>query len=317
MPSTRDLNQADKLTNTDAGSIPRIDLKRLPNDIEEIVKLKDACFRTGFFVLENARELTLSTNRTYDQMQNFFSLPDEHKIKQAVSIRNTKTKHGWEPIFSEPAYQPGTVAHMESFGFGPDGSTSWPELPKFESRIRNYWNTLIQIGDTVLESIAMASDMDPQFLREHCKSQQLSTMRLLHYPQNNAPDLAENVGIAAHTDFECITLISQTAPGLELRTRTGEWIDAPAERDQIVVLLGDMLERWTNGSLQATGHRVRNTRSQRMSIVLFIAVDDGVEVKPLPNFVADRSPSKFKPTDQRSHLESEINQAKVNRLSVN
>jgi isopenicillin N synthase-like dioxygenase len=201
----------------------------------------------------------------------------------------------------------------ESFGYGPDGANVWPNLINFESDIRGCWERLSNIGDTVLESLALASGIEQGFLRNQCATRELSTMRLLHYSQNSAPNLEHNVGIAAHTDFECITLILQTAPGLELRTRSGEWIDALTERGHIVVLLGDMLERWTNGKLQATGHRVRNTETQRMSIVMFLAVNDGVEVKPLPDFMNDDAPVKYETIDQRRHLAAEIAQAEIYR----
>tara|TARA_B110000116_G_C16790541_1_gene563464 strand:+ start:532 stop:1632 length:1101 start_codon:yes stop_codon:yes gene_type:complete len=313
MPLTRDLNQYEAVTESGVISMPCVDFQHLPTDPDKIAKVRNACAQAGFFVLENAFESDSSIHRTIEQMHRFFSLPDNDAVKQAVAIHNIDGKHGWTPMFGEPAYQPGTIAHMESFGCGPDGASAWPNLIDFESDIRGCWETLSNIGDTVLESLALASGIEQDFFCDQCATRELSTMRLLHYPQNSAPNLEQNVGIAAHTDFECMSLILQTAPGLELRTRSGEWIDAPAERGQIVVLLGDMLERWTNGKFQATGHRVRNTETQRMSIVMFLAVNDGVEVKPLPNFVNDDAPAQYEATDQRRHLAAEIAQAEIYR----
>ncbi len=138
-------------------------------------------------------------------------------------------------------------------------------------------------------------------------------MRLLNYPANDAPASGDNVGIAAHTDFECITLLVQNAPGLEIRTRTGQWFDAPSDTGQIVVLLGDMIERWTNGMFQATGHRVRNSNEKRMSIVMFLAVNDDVIVAPLPRFTSADCPPGYTPVGQREHLAAEVLQAERNR----
>jgi len=153
--------------------------------------------------------------------------------------------------------------------------------------------------------------MPAGYLVEHCSSHALSTMRLLHYAPEEAVT-ARDVGIAAHTDFECITLLYQTAPGLELLDVNGRWLDAPVRDGRIVVLLDDMLEHWTNGMFGATGHRVRSTAEQRFSIVLFIAANGDIEIEPLPQFVSANSPPRFPPVTQEQHLENEIRRAKEN-----
>ena len=66
-------------------------------------------------------------------------------------------------------------------------------------------------------------------------------MRLLHYAARSPQDEKSNVGISAHTDFECITVIYQDAPGLELTEPSGNWLDAPIAGGRVVVLLDDIL----------------------------------------------------------------------------
>ena len=141
----------------------------------------------------------------------------------------------------------------------------------------------------------------------------MSTTRLLHYPENAMPTSDADVGISAHTDFECITLILQTAPGLELTDVLGNWYDAPGDDTRIVVLLDDMLERWTNAYFKATGHRVRNTAWERYSVVMFFAVNDDETVAPLPQFTSVSNPPRYKPVKQRAHIDAEIKQAEKNR----
>ena len=138
-------------------------------------------------------------------------------------------------------------------------------------------------------------------------------MRLLNYPQNDAPVTDANVGISAHTDFECMTLIFQTAPGLELLATDGDWYDVPGHDGRLVVMLDDMMERWTNGLFRATGHRVRNTREQRYSIVMFFAVNDDEIVCPLPQFLSENNPAKYDAVRQRDHLNRELEKAALNR----
>lgn len=77
-------------------------------------------------------------------------------------------------------------------------------------------------------------------------------MRLLTYPETENHAANSTVGIASHTDFECFTIIHQNGAGLHLRNRQGEWVQAPEYNDRLFVMVGDVLERWTNGVLQAT-----------------------------------------------------------------
>ena len=78
------------------------------------------------------------------------------------------------------------------------------------------------------------------------------------------------------------------------------------------VLLGDMLERWTNGVFKASGHRVRNTPELRYSIVQFFAVNEEVEVAPLPQFVSAESPVKYSAIRQEQHINDEVSRAQEN-----
>jgi isopenicillin N synthase-like dioxygenase len=315
MPLTRELSQSDPIRPGVAGTQQSIDFRCLPHQGAEIQKIREACLTAGFFYVDHAFEDKSIVGDTLLQMDNFFGLDDDDVRKKEVSVSATN-KHGWTPMFGEPAYQPGTIAHLESFDCGrpfqSDGNSPkniWPDLANFRGDVRQCWNALTRIGDVVLESLALAAGVAPRTFGDRCDSYELSTMRLLHYPANNAPVAEKNVGIAAHTDFECMTLILQTAPGLELRDATGSWYDAPPDENRVVVLLGDMLERWTNGQFQATGHRVRNTNDSRYSIVLFFAVNDDELVSALPEFVSDDNPARHKPVGQRQHLNHEVKRA--------
>jgi hypothetical protein len=113
MPLTQDFNQHEARTESGITSMPGVDFQYLPSDPGQIAKVQNACAQAGFFVLENALESDSSIHRTIQQMHRFFSLPDNDAIKQAVAIHNVDGKHGWMPMFGEPAYQPGTIAHME------------------------------------------------------------------------------------------------------------------------------------------------------------------------------------------------------------
>ena len=95
------------------------------------------------------------------------------------------------------------------------------------------------------------------------------------------PAAGEAMGIGSHTDYECLTLLYSTAPGLEVLNSAGVWVDAPPLPGALVVNIGDMMEIWTNGEFVATSHRVRPVKQERFSFPLFFAVDYDTEVKPL------------------------------------
>jgi len=321
MPLTSDLQQTDPARGQRHCAVPCIDVRRLADgDASIIATIRDACLNTGFFYLDHVFDDERTITHVLGQMNTFFALDDADQRKQAVNIAVTKADRGWTPLYGELPYQPGTIAHVESFDCGrrpPQGCDDppnvWPDLPDFRRDVRACWDALAEAGSAMLEGLSLAAGLDRAFFADRCRSQQFNTLRLLHYPENDAPVTDANVGISAHTDFECITLIYQTAPGLELLATDGEWYDVPVHHGRLLVMLDDMMERWTNGFFRATGHRVRNTGEQRYSIVMFFAVNDDEMVSPLEHFISKANPAKYDAVKQRDHLQRELAKAAQNR----
>ena len=324
MSGTRDLRQTERSRGALPDGIPGVDAAALAGDgtlrDAAVGDVRRACLETGFFCLDNLLTRSRAHPRVLERMRHFFARPDDDPVKRAVDVTAEDNTNGWMPLFGEPAYQPGTLAHVESFDCGrprrgPGDTTHrrnrWPAIPGFREDVQELWREFSDAGFVVLRAIADALRLGSGLVADSCGTQDLSTLRLLHYPPTDADP--SSVGIAAHTDFECITLIVQTSPGLELRDRRGNWYDAPAGADRIIVLLGDMLERWTNGTLCATGHRVRSREYRRYSMVLFFAVDDDVVVEPLAPFVTADNPSAFGPVRQRDHTREELTRAESYR----
>jgi isopenicillin N synthase-like dioxygenase len=321
MPATLDLNQWDPLSETGGNAAPVIDLDRLepdhPDRESAVAEIRNALTAPGYFCVSGIVSRSPTWRNALEQMQTFFERPDDDPVKQAINVSGEDNTNGWMPCFGEPAYQPGTVAHLESFDCSlpqtPDDdprANRWPPMDGFREDITRLWDELGETGHRVMRAIAEALGLDPGYFVERCRKETLSTMRLLHYPPvTEAERTAESVGIAAHTDFECLTLIAQTAEGLELLDTGGHWRDGPADADHIVVLLGDMLERWTNGQVCATGHRVRPRSFDRFSIVKFFAVDADVTVEPLPDFITPDRPSAYAPIRQGEHTRAELARA--------
>lgn len=328
MASTRELNQSDPLVGPASAPELLIDAQQLAQGDQLQRKslaerVRRACSDSGFFYLDRAFSGESEAARAFTQMRRFFSLADDDPRKAAVDNRRKPGSYGWMPMFGEPAYQPGTRAHVESFdcGLGGDpnsakeleGKNVWPELPGFRDDIQALWDRLAELSTRVLEVLAESASLERDFFSTRCSTQELSTLRLLHYPGGLCEDSSRDVGISAHTDFECISLLLQTGPGLELTDVNGRWYEAPADPDRVIVLLDDMLERWTNGYFQATGHRVRRTATSRYSIVLFAAVNADQVIRPLEHFVSTGRPARYAAVTQRQHIDAELRRSEAYR----
>jgi isopenicillin N synthase-like dioxygenase len=168
----------------------------------------------------------------------------------------------------------------------------WP-TPTFRDTIDELYDRQNLLGVALLEAFAEVLDLPRHTFAEHFQAGDMGTIRLLSYPgehddgdgEGQRAGEATDVGIAPHTDFEVFTLMHQSAPGLQFlpvasappqlqqqgqgqqkeeeeeeeEAEEEEWVDAPVVASDFVVIVGDVLERYTNGVLKATPHRVRNS----------------------------------------------------------
>ncbi len=226
--------------------------------------------------------------------QDFFALPTERKM--SVYIGQSTNHRGYVPQGEEVlGGQPRDV--KEAYDLALDlladhpavragtpllGPNQWPDLPGFATRVGAYYDAVLALGRALLGGFAMALGEDPDLFDAHVTTPP-SQLRLIHYPYDE--DARDVVGLGAHTDYECFTLLRSTAPGLEVLNGDGVWVDAPPRPDAFVVNIGDLLEIWTNGVFVATSHRVRKVSEERWSFPLFFNVDYDTVVAPLPQFV--------------------------------
>jgi isopenicillin N synthase-like dioxygenase len=241
----------------------------------------------------------------------FFALPLEQKMKWYIG--KSRNHRGYVPE-GEEVFAAGTRDRKEAFDLGLDlpsdaaevqagnpmlGPNVWPDLDGFRETVEAYYESVFQMGRTLFRGFALALGLEEdRFVRfvNHPPSQ----LRLIHYPYN--PDAEDSMGIGAHTDYECFTILLPTAPGLEVMNGAGVWVDAPPVPGSFVVNIGDMFETWTNGEFVATSHRVRRVREERYSFPFFCVCDYDTFVEPLPQFVGpDRSP-KYPPVMAGAHL---------------
>ena len=281
-------------------SVPIIDIGGLKApDLSErervAAELGRAAREVGFFYISGAGLDQELFDRMLAATKEFFALPLEEKMRSYIGL--SRCHRGYVPV-GEEGVETGTPDLKEAFDTALDlpaddpdylagnpmlGPNTWPELAGFAEAITAYYTAVLDVGHRLLWAFAVALGEDPDVFSRHA-TKTPSQLRLVHYPYN--PDAEDVLGIGAHTDYECFTLLKPTAPGLEVLNGAGEWIDVPPVEGTFVVNIGDLLELWTNGAFVATSHRVRKVVEERYSFPLFFNVDYDTEVKPLPQFAS-------------------------------
>ena len=140
-------------------------------------------------------------------------------------------------------------------------------------------------GGRVLEAIALALRLERGFFAPTVEDGN-SVLRYLHYPPVAAA-AAGAIRAAAHEDINAITLLlGAEEAGLELLTRSGEWLAIASTPGALVVNVGDMLQRLTGGALRSTTHRVVNpwgegARRSRYSMPFFLHFRPDYLIQPM------------------------------------
>lgn len=282
-------------------SVPVIDISGLyasERATREAVaaELGRAAREIGFFYISGADIDEALFDTMLAATKEFFALPVEEKMRSYIGL--SQCHRGYVPTGEEglsgekPDLKEAFDTALDLPADDPDylagnpmlGPNTWPELPGFAAAVTAYYEAVLAVGQELLWAFAVALGEDPDTFSQHA-TKTPSQLRLVHYPFN--PDAQDALGIGAHSDYECFTLLKPTAPGLEVLNGAGDWIDVPPIPGTYVVNIGDLLELWTNGAFVATSHRVRKVKEERYSFPLFFNVDYATEVKPLPQFVSE------------------------------
>jgi len=185
--------------------------------------------------------------------------------------------------------------------YGLIGPNVWPDLEGFKTTVSTYYDAVYGLGRELLAAFELSLDLKPGIFLDHVTIPP-SQLRLLKYFENDAPADELNVGIGAHSDFECFTILNTSAPGLQLMSYADHWIEAPPVEGAFVVNVGDCLEAWTGGLFKATQHRVINLGKERYSLPLFFAADFDTEIKPLAEFSTEQSRERYPAFNAGEHL---------------
>jgi isopenicillin N synthase-like dioxygenase len=236
----------------------------------------------GFVAIKNHGLSDELREKLYDTIKTFFFSPDE--LKQKYDIPGIAGQRGYIGKGKETA-KGFKVADLKEFyhvgqEFVADGDPIWEEYPnnvfpdeypEFKALTLEIYRTFEQAGKTLLKAIALYLALPEDYFEAKVKHGN-SILRAIHYfPIPNPDSLPEGaVRAAAHGDINLITLLmGASAEGLEVLRRDGVWIPITALPDQIIVNVGDMLDRLTNHKLKSTIHRVVNPPREKMGTSRF------------------------------------------------
>ena len=247
-----------------------------------VQQLGEAYQTIGFIALKNHGLNDEQTQQLYADVQAFFQLPDE--AKQRYENPELAGQRGYISKGKEHAKGRNTGDLKEFYHVGQevedgtdpikndDPANIWPaEVPGFQKSTFMAYRTLESAGQDVLRAIALYLHLPENYFDDKVKHGN-SILRPIHYFPIEDPDAvpADAVRAAEHGDINLITLLmGASADGLQVKRRDGQWIPITALPDQIVVNVGDMLQRLTNGVLKSTIHRVVNPAREKMNTSRF------------------------------------------------
>ncbi len=306
--------------------IPLIDLTGAlhtgaPRGAEVAAALRQACMGPGFFYVVNHGVPQELIARQFALVQQFFDLPLADK--EAISLHRSPSMRGYESLGGQTLDAGARPDLKESFYCGLDyaadhpyvqrgyhsyGSNQWPvQLPELGDQCRSYIAAMQQLALRLMQLMALSLGL-PEDYFDHTHANPMLTLRLLRYPPHPEGADALTFGAGEHTDWGAITLLAQDRHGgLEVKLPSGEWAAATPVEGALVVNLGDMIPRWTNGLYRSNPHRVRNVHSggaPRHSIPFFYTPDYEARVAPVATCVPEGEAPRFDPCTVGEHLQA-------------
>ena len=293
-------------------NIPSVDLSDfLSGDATRkqkfIKEIGEAYEEIGFVALRGHFLSDELTKNLYKEVKNFFDLPDE--IKQSYEIEGIVGQRCYTSFGKESAKgkKEGDLKEFWHFGQEVEGNEAlkaeYPknvivkEIPNFNTVGMESYKMLEKTAIYVLRALALYIGLDEMYFDKYVVNGN-SILRPIYYP----PIVGEPKGAvraAAHGDINLITLLmGASSAGLEVQNKKGDWIPVTSLPEQLVVNVGDMLERLTNNKLRSTIHRVVNPPREdwgkpRYSIPFFTHPISEMKLNCLPECIDELRPKVY------------------------
>jgi len=305
--------------------IPSVDLADfLSGDAQRknqfVQDLGKAYEEIGFVALKNHRLSDALSSELYQEVQNFFGL-DEDKKKQ-YEIAGLAGQRGYTGFGKEHAKGRNTGDLKEFWHFGQYVEDNDPiakeypenvevkELNRFNAVGKEAYQTLEDTGRDMLQALALYLGLNELYFDQHIHNGN-SILRPIHYPPITE-EPKDAVRAAEHEDINLITLLmGASADGLQVLNKQGKWVGVTALPGQIIVNVGDMLQRHTNNKLRSTTHRVVNPPKEawgnsRFSIPFFLHPRSEMPLNCLESCVDAENPKAYKDITAGEYLNERL-----------
>jgi isopenicillin N synthase-like dioxygenase len=306
--------------------IPSVDLRDFLSDeparkqkfVNEIGKAYE---EIGFVALKGHFLDDQLVSALYEEVRNFFNLPLELKAK--YEIPGIGGQRGYVSFGKEHAKgrSAGDLKEFWHFGQYIEKDSKWEgeypenvtveELPKFNLVGKQAYQMLEKTGIYVLRALALHIGLKENYFDQYIKDGN-SILRPIHYPPITDEPKDGAVRAAAHGDINLITLLmGAQGKGLQVQNHNGEWIDAIAQDDELMINVGDMLSRHTNNKLKSTIHQVVNPPRElwgtsRYSIPFFMHPVSDMKLDCLPQCIDNSNPKLFEDITAGDYLNERL-----------
>lgn len=309
-------------------NIPRLDLHQYTRGSEADRKafsdaIGKAFNETGFVTIANHGLSKELISELYAVVEEFFALPETEKSKYEIpalagqrgytSKGREKAKDSKTPDLKEFWQRGQTIRDAEYSKEDYPDNVEVAELPRFNEVTAEVYRRLEDAGRELLKAIAVYLGLEEDYFEERVFNGN-SILRAIHYfpieDPDSIPDDAVRAG--AHEDINLITLlIGASADGLEVLTKDGEWFAIKAKGEDIVVNVGDMLQRLTNNKLKSTTHRVVNPprelmKTSRYSVPFFLHPKANVDLTSLESCISDEYPKVYTDMTAGEYLDERL-----------
>lgn len=255
-----------------------------------------ACREFGFFLIENHGVDPTLQQRMHELSLQFFALPEEVKAEIKMDVGGSAWR-GWFPVGGE--LTSGLPDQKEGLYFGAElpatdprvaakvplhGPNLFPASPPQLKEVVNEWfGEMRRLGKALLRGVALGLKMPEDYFEQNIAADPTCLFRIFHYPPSKS---ASEWGVGEHTDYGLITLLAQDSCGglqVKLPHHDVGWLSVPALPGVLVINLGDMLDRLTEGRYRSTPHRVKNASGRdRLSFPFFVDPSWDAVVKAMP-----------------------------------
>jgi len=309
-------------------NIPRLDLNFYINgDTNQRKRFSDdigkAFNETGFVTITNHGLNKQLIDKLYEDVKALFALPDEVKMKYEVpglagqrgyTSKGKETAKGFKAPDLKEFWQIGqTVTDGSPIKDDYPDNLVVEELPSFNSTTLEVYKKLESAGIYLLRAISAYLGLPENYFDDKVHNGN-SILRTLHYFPITDPDALPDdaVRAGAHEDINLITLlIGASADGLELLTRENKWFPVKAYGEDLVVNVGDMLQRLTNNKLKSTTHRVVNPprelmKYSRYSVPFFLHPKSDMDLSSLSSCIDNDHPKQYDDITAGEYLDERL-----------